>query len=136
MLATYKTASWADLQTTEINMHLLRFLAIVTTTAICLLLHISSSKSLLLNKMTAGIKILLLSILVLFGAVFLARHGSHPNLIADDSWAKSLPDHHVDWVPAFMVVLYSFHGWQNAILVCPQHNPFVQTSLMERSVGH
>ncbi|KAK6081227.1 hypothetical protein SCUP234_04880 [Seiridium cupressi] len=111
VLASYKKAAWSDLPQDDISLNLLRFLAVSITTATCLLLYISNSKSRLLNKATAGAKILSLLVIAMFGAAYLTRNGSNPNWAADDSIA-----HEVKWVPAFIVVLYSFHGWENATL--------------------
>ncbi|KAK9780537.1 putative Amino acid transporter transmembrane domain-containing protein [Seiridium cardinale] len=112
VLASYKKASWSDLPQDDISLNLLRFLAVSIITATCLLLYLSNSKSRLLNKATAVTKVLSLLVIAMFGAAYLVRNGSNPNWVADDSIA-----HEVKWVPAFIVVLYSFHGWENATLV-------------------
>lgn len=116
VLAAYKKTFWNDLPQEEVSLHLLRFLAITITTATCLLLYISNSKSRLFNKATAGAKILSLLIIALFGVVYLAKHGSHANWAADDAFTKTAGTQ-IDWVPAFIIILYSFHGWENATLV-------------------
>ncbi|KAF2993477.1 hypothetical protein E8E14_000895 [Neopestalotiopsis sp. 37M] len=117
VLAAYKKSSWKELPQAEVSLHLLRFLAITITTAACLLLYISNSKSRLFNKATAAAKILGLLIVAAFGAAYLHKNGSHPNWASDDSYAQSLEGHKVDWAPAFIIILYSFHGWENATLV-------------------
>lgn len=101
---------------------LLRFLAVAVTTAVCLLLYVSNAKSRLLNKATAFAKVLLLVVVIGFGAYYLHNHGSHnldwmetaPNL------SGALPTR--NWQSAFITVLFSFHGWENATLVCLSHN--------------
>jgi amino acid transporter len=123
VLAAYKRSSWKELPQAEVSLHLLRFLAITITTAACLLLYISNSKSRLFNKATAAAKILGLLIVAAFGAAYLHKNGSHPNWASDDSYAESLEGHKVDWAPAFIIILYSFHGWENATLV-RIHHPF------------
>ncbi|ETS82445.1 hypothetical protein PFICI_04321 [Pestalotiopsis fici W106-1] len=117
VLAAYKKAAWKELPPGEVSLHLLRFLAVTITTATCLLLYISNSKSRLFNKATAAAKILSLLIIAGFGAAYLRKHGSHSNWASDDSLGETLPDYDIHWVPAFIVVLYSFHGWENATLL-------------------
>ncbi|GAB7325315.1 hypothetical protein MBLNU13_g09365t2 [Cladosporium sp. NU13] len=95
---------------------LMRFLAVTVTTAVCLLLYVSDAKSRLLNKATAFAKVLLLVIVIGFGANYLHNHGSH-----DLDWMETAPNTSKtlparSWQSAFITVLFSFHGWENATL--------------------
>ncbi|KAK1962243.1 hypothetical protein LY78DRAFT_260200 [Colletotrichum sublineola] len=103
-----------DLDLLVPDQRLLRFLAVAIITAICLLLYLSSAKSRLLNKATALIKVALLVILMAFGAIYLHRHGAH----ATDWFTKTDPETKQNWPIAFVIILFSFHGWENATLVC------------------
>jgi amino acid transporter len=101
---------------------LLRFLAVTVTTAVCLLLYISNSKSRLLNKATAFAKIALLLVIIGFGGNYLHSYGSN-----DRDWLDTASEHSYEgqhtpsWQSAFITVLFSFHGWENATLVRKRH---------------
>ncbi|KAH8673161.1 amino acid permease-domain-containing protein [Ilyonectria robusta] len=101
----------------NMDMRLVRFLAITATTAICLLLYLSESKSRWLNRATAAAKLLLLVVIVGFGGAYINKHGAHTNDWGYSPVDGSPPTYHADWVVAFITVLFSFHGWENATLV-------------------
>lgn len=102
----------------NMDTRLVRFLAITVTTAICLLLYLSEAKSRWLNRATAAAKLVLLVVIVCFGGAYINKHGAHTNDWGRRSDNESTPTNHADWVVAFITVLYSFHGWENATLVC------------------
>lgn len=101
---------------------LLRFLAVTVTTAVCFLLYVSNSKSRLLNKATALVKVVLLLVIIGFGGNYLHSYGSNSL-----DWLHTAPEgtytgqHARSWPSAFVTVLFSFHGWENATLVSPLH---------------
>ncbi|KXH64044.1 high-affinity methionine permease [Colletotrichum nymphaeae SA-01] len=95
----------------------LRFLAVAVTTAVCMMLYLSNSNSRLINRATALLKLLLLLIIACFGMSFLVRVHSYT-----DDWypAEPVPESlnsEPKWQTAFITILYSFHGWENATLV-------------------
>lgn len=96
-----------------VDRRLLCFFAITITTFVCLLLYLSNAKSRLLNQTTAFTKVVLLLILAGFGAHYLSVHGSH----TDDWFDKANTNTRNEWPIAFVIILFSFHGWENATLV-------------------
>ncbi|KAK2026545.1 hypothetical protein LX32DRAFT_641779 [Colletotrichum zoysiae] len=110
-----KTSSTPEPDSLVADQRLLRFLAVAITTVICLLLYLSSNKSRLLNKATALVKVALLLIVMAFGAVYLHQHDSHT-----DDWFKETyheEKREKNWLIAFVMILFSFHGWENATMV-------------------
>lgn len=131
-LIYYQKITLKDLDHENINSNLLRFFAVVITTAVCVLLYVSNSKSRLLNKATALAKIITLLVIAIFGGVYIAKYGA-----STDEWIHSCPpysdEHPSDylwnkditgsWTTAFILVSYSFHGWENATLVSLNTRP-------------
>lgn len=110
------------------DQRILRFIAIATTTAICLMLYISSTKSRLVNRLTAVAKILLLLVICGFGFAHLSKMKETGTPFHDD-WADDCPlivtltgleesdSMKPKWPLAFLTILFTFHGWENATLV-------------------
>lgn len=91
----------------------LRFIAVVITTAICLLLYFSTATGRKLNRYTAYAKITMLFIVLVAGGVK-----------AKNAPATDLG--HMPFAPfvgsgpggALLQVLFAFQGWENATFVC------------------
>ncbi|KAI3537254.1 hypothetical protein CSPX01_10343 [Colletotrichum filicis] len=118
LLASSGQVSLKDIQALDGNV--LRFLAVAVTTAICMMLYLSNSNSRLINRVTALLKLILLLVIAFFGISFLSKGNSHT-----DDWHKGPSDSKLEprdiakpkWQTAFITILYSFHGWENATLV-------------------
>jgi amino acid transporter len=82
-----------------------------------MLLYVSNSKSKMINKATAGAKILLLLGMIFAGAVYVGKRQSRGELSRGAaSWQETV-DGTTSWPLAFISVLFSFHGWENATMV-------------------
>ncbi|WYZ46034.1 hypothetical protein EsH8_IX_000259 [Colletotrichum jinshuiense] len=101
------------LEDAGVDERLLRLLAVMVTTAISMLLYLSNSRSRQLNIATAAAKVLLLLVVCIFGACYLKKYGAHM-----DDWSEDngQPDGSRRLL-AFVTILFSFHGWENATLV-------------------
>jgi amino acid transporter len=106
-----------DFAALDAQQGLVRGLAVVAMSAVCLLLYVSNSKSKVVNKATAAGKILLLLGMVIAGAVYVGKKQSRGELSHDAaSWQDTMAGT-TSWPLAFITVLFSFHGWENATMV-------------------
>ncbi|KAK1990857.1 hypothetical protein LX36DRAFT_379650 [Colletotrichum falcatum] len=129
LLATSGKTNLQDLDLDD-NQQILRFLSVVVTTVVCLVLYLSSSKSRLLNMLTALGKVALLLIICAFGCRYLSQRDV---FATEDHWTRprgksTTIELHTEadssrrtvesnWQAAFITILFSFHGWENATLV-------------------
>jgi amino acid transporter len=96
---------------------LARFMAVVAGTAVCVLLYVSNSKSRLVNKATAGAKILLLLVCLLAGATYVGERQLKDRMPGRNlGWQYTAPGK-PNWPSAMITCLFSYHGWENATLV-------------------
>ena len=95
------------------NQALLRFMAVVAITAICILLHVSNTKSKWVNKATAGAKILLLLGAIFAGAAYIGKEqaASPPSLSGSQEQWQMTAHGTTNWALALITVLFSYHGW-------------------------
>ncbi|OCK81272.1 hypothetical protein K432DRAFT_392315 [Lepidopterella palustris CBS 459.81] len=87
-----------------------RLIAVVITSVICLLLYFSTSTGRRLNRYLAYLKIGMMLILFLFGAIKAGKHTAH-------DITQSFQTSHSSSATALLQVLFSFQGWENATLV-------------------
>lgn len=104
------------LQDIDLDERVLRFLAVVITTVVCLVLYLSSAKSRILNRLTAAAKVSLLFIICVFGCYYLSRKGHM--FSCRENWNLPTRNGESSWQTAIITILFSFHGWENATLVC------------------
>jgi len=89
---------------------ILRFVAVTALSFFCLLHYFSGNIGRSLNQILAYIKIGLL-IIVFFSGMARIRH----NYVAD--WHLSSNPDHSSSATAFLLILFSFSGWENATFV-------------------
>jgi amino acid transporter len=101
---------------------LLRFIAVVIATVVCLFTYFSRQKSLHANSITAAGKVILLLAVMSAGGWYIKRHGA-----ARDDWSIMGPVSSQGWTWTYglLVVFFSYHGWDNATLV---GNPFAMVA--------
>lgn len=95
----------------EPNSKLLRFIAVVILTFFCLLHYFSARVGRALNQVLAFTKIGLLLIVVFAGVARAAKHFNK------DDWSRAPNSNHSSSATAFLYILYSFSGWENATFV-------------------
>lgn len=116
VLAASDTSNF-DWNTLDDKQSLVRFMAVVAITAVCLLLYVSNAKSKFVNLATASAKVLLLLGAIFAGAAYVAReHDANRLSMANAQWGKTASGV-IRWPLALITVLFSFHGWENATLV-------------------
>lgn len=91
---------------------LLRFIAIVATAFFCLIHYFSGHAGRTLNQILAFLKICLLLIVFVAGCVRAAHHYT-------PDWTKSSNSDKSSSALAFLLVVFSFSGWENATFVRP-----------------
>ncbi|KAI5365999.1 putative amino acid/polyamine transporter I [Septoria linicola] len=107
------------------NQRLVRFMAVVAITSICILLYVSNTKSKLVNQATAGAKILLLLGAIFAGAAYIGKEQSAGRLSgSSEQWSMTATTGAVRWPLALITVLFSYHGWENATLVAGEVDSF------------
>ena len=94
----------------------LRFIAIVALSFFCLLHYFSGHAGRTLNQILAFFKVCLLVIVFFAGIVRAIHHHT-----AD--WTKSSNPDQSSSATAFLLIVFSFTGWENATFVCgcPSH---------------
>lgn len=85
------------------NQRVLRLIAVIITTVIYLLLYFSTATGRRLNRYVAYLKVLLLLILFIFGAIKASKHPAH-------NISKSFQSSHSSSAVALLQVLFSFQG--------------------------
>jgi amino acid transporter len=88
---------------------LLRFLAVVVLTFLCALHFRSARIARTLNVVLAGLKILMLIVVFVSGAVKASQE--------QISWSESTSEEASSTAAAFLLILFSFGGWENATFV-------------------
>lgn len=106
--ADYVWQCAADPKTVE-DERFLRFLAVVVLTFFCVLHFRSARMARGLNRALAGFKIVMLLIVFISGAV---KAGRQPV-----SWSAPPSDEPSSTAAAFLLILFSFGGWENATFV-------------------
>jgi amino acid transporter len=104
--------------TTDFDERLVRFIAIIILTTVCLLHYFSSKLGLFLNKAIALYKVLLLISVFIAGVIASRREGSG----ISDWYDKHGPNGNTkraDSLAASVLILYAYQGWENANYVCP-----------------
>lgn len=102
----------------QLDGDMVKFLAITTVTIVCLTHYFSRRFSIALNNFMAAFKIGLLFILIIFGFVASKRSingradWKNPPYPRDEP--KNTPK---DYFAAFILVMYSYQGWNNANFV-------------------
>ena len=88
---------------------LLRFLAVVILSFLCALHYRSARMARKLNVTLAGLKILMLIVVTVSGAVKASKE--HIN------WSETTSRDASGTAAAFLLILFSFGGWENATFV-------------------
>jgi amino acid transporter len=88
---------------------LLRFLAVVVLTFFCALHFRSARMARMLNVALAGLKIVMLIVVFVSGAVKASQERVN--------WSESASDEASSTAAAFLLILFSFGGWENATFV-------------------
>jgi amino acid transporter len=88
---------------------LLRFLAVVILTFLCALHYRSARMARKLNVTLAGLKIVMLIVVMVAGAVKASKERV--------SWSETTSDEASSTAAAFLLILFSFGGWENATFV-------------------
>jgi len=104
----------AEEGTPDVNRDLVRLIGVVVLTAICLLQYFSPGIGRSLNRFLANVKIIFLVALIIAIAVANAKtvgRGNDWNESYNPTQPKLSP------VKAFLAVLFSFEGWENATFV-------------------
>jgi amino acid transporter len=97
----------------DFDARLVRLIAVAILTIICLMHYFSSKLGLFLNKILALFKALLLFSIFIAGMVAAKKQGSGTS----DWTEKHGPGgktNGVDSIAAFVLILYSYTGWENA----------------------
>lgn len=87
----------------------LRFLAVVILTFFCVLHFRSARMARALNVALAGFKIVMLLVVFVAGAI----HASQQHI----SWSGNPSNEPSSTAAAFLLILFSFSGWENATFV-------------------
>jgi amino acid transporter len=95
------------------DQRLLRFIAVSLLTFICLLHYFSGRAGRAVNQIFALFKIILLSVLSIAGFVYLSGH-------ATAEWSLKPSTVPSSSATAFLQVLFTYSGWENATLVSNQ----------------
>lgn len=111
----------ADPDNVDPDQRLIRFIAVVVTTGVCLLNLWSSSTSLRVNLLTAVLKILLLVGIIIAGGVYIALHAP----VGSRSDWNTTNDKSPNWTLGILLVLFSYFGWDNATQVS-DHSPLLR----------
>jgi L-asparagine transporter-like permease len=114
LLAAADTSFFED-STLDSNQRLVRFIAVVVITAVGILLYVAQSK--LVNKATAGAKVLLLLGAIGAGAAYVGKEQAAGRLSGKESQWSFTAQGNSRWPQALITVMFSFHGWENATLV-------------------
>jgi len=91
---------------------LLRFIAIVSMAFFCLIHYFSGHAGRTLNQILAFFKVCLLLIVFVAGCVRAAHHYT-------PDWTKPSNEDRSSSALAFLLVVFSFTGWENATFVRP-----------------
>ncbi|KAI9841498.1 MAG: hypothetical protein M1837_000659 [Sclerophora amabilis] len=101
---------FSDRSAENLDQRLARFIAIAALTCVCLLLYWSTKASRAVNQFLAAIKVLMLVVLFVVGAVKAAMHNPF-------DFADTRGEITASHVSAFLLILFSFQGWENATFV-------------------
>lgn len=96
------------------DQRVMRLIAVVIITVICLLLYFSTATGRRLNRYLAWLKIGLMIIVFMAGAIKAGDATAH-------DITKSFQSAHSSSAAALLQVLFSFQGWENATLVRGSH---------------
>lgn len=96
--------------TTELDNRLIRFIAIVVLSAVCLLHYFSNKFGLFLNKLFAIFKIILLFTVFIAGVKAANKEGSGLEDFTEIHGASES----ADGLAAMVLIFYSYQGWENA----------------------
>lgn len=92
----------------------LRLIAVLVLTAICLLQYFSARAGRTLNKVLAFLKLLLLGVVICAGLNRIAKNSDRH--VPSESWGGE-PVSPSSPAIAFYYVIFSFQGWENATFV-------------------
>lgn len=104
----------------DLNHHLVRFIGWVILTVLCLLQYFSPAIGRAVNRVLAVVKLMFLIVLIGFA---LAADGPSHGLTSEapsrtDDWYTQYPvTSKLRFAKSFLVVLFSFEGWENATFV-------------------
>jgi amino acid transporter len=101
-------------RTTDLDSRLVRFIAIVVLSAVCILHYSSNRFGLFLNKLFALFKTILLLTVFIAGMKAIGKEGSGLADFYDNHGVR----HPTDGLSAMVLILYSYQGWENANYVC------------------
>ncbi|KAH7350518.1 amino acid permease-domain-containing protein [Rhexocercosporidium sp. MPI-PUGE-AT-0058] len=97
-------------KTSQLDDRLIRFIAIVVLSAVCLLHYFSNKFGLFLNKLFALFKTALLFTVFVAGVKAARKEGSG----FDDFTQTHGMSNPADGLAAMVLIFYSYHGWENA----------------------
>ena len=97
-------------KTTELDSRLVRFIAIVVLSLVCLLHYFSNRFGLFMNKLFAIFKTILLFTVFVAGVNAARKEGSG---LADFNETHG-PRNSADGLAAMVLIFYSYQGWENA----------------------
>ena len=92
---------------------MLRFMAVVILTTLCLLHYFSARMGRAVNNLFAASKLVMLSILFIAGAIKATNANVH-DFNQDDRATRPSSS---SAATAFLAILYSYQGWENATFV-------------------
>ena len=101
-------------KTSQLDDRLIRFIAIVVLSAVCLLHYFSNKFGLFLNKLFALFKTVLLFTVFVAGVKAARKEGSG----FDDFTQSHGMRNPADGLAAMVLIFYSYQGWENANYVC------------------
>ncbi|KAK5712327.1 hypothetical protein LTR15_011906 [Elasticomyces elasticus] len=110
----------------QLHQPLLRFIAVVIASLVCLLVYFSRQKSLWANNITAVGKLLLLVAVTAAGGNYIRQHGAYTR---DWSTRGSPSSQGWTWTYGILTVFFGYHGWDNATLVAGEVPRFSQLRL-------
>lgn len=110
-----------------VDAHLQKTGAVVIQTLVCMALYRSMATGRFLNRFFSVYKILLLVVVLIAGFCTVASNkadGLHDfkDKITQIPSIKQNSATVQDYATALLLVLYSFHGWENANYVCADHS--------------
>jgi amino acid transporter len=108
---------------TELDSRMIRFIAIVVLTVVCLLHYFSSRFGLFMNKVLAIFKLLLLVTVIIAGVNAAKEPGSGLKDF-EESYGKK---NSADGLAAMVLILYAYSGYENANYVSPSPTCEVKT---------
>jgi amino acid transporter len=110
------------------DQRLLRFIAVSALTFVCLLHYFSGRAGRALNQVLAMLKIVMLVVVLVAGIVRVSGQ-------VKTDWSLEASTVPSSSATAFLQILFSFSGWENATFVSNHSNPLLDSCLLFKVTG-